>query len=184
MNQNITNLRNVIQDYPKLWEWEAKFENLDQSVSELITAVQLTVLSENADLPGVEVADGTLVYKGAESHFGTRMKLDGIDLKLKFKEIKGDSPANSWLVRRAMIRWLYLIDDFFGVKKSVPQGKVNLVLTMQDELGSEIYQIKYRGVKPRILSPVELNYDVKTDYPLCEMAFSYDYWRTKGSEGF
>jgi hypothetical protein len=183
-NHRITNLRDVISDYPKIWEWTAEFENLDKSVTDLISGKQLTVLAENNQLPGFEVQDGEMTYKGAISHFGTRIMLDGVDLKLNFKEIKGETAQTSWLVRRGMKTWCHLIDDFFGAKKSIPQGKVTLKLTMEDETGGKVYRIKYYGVKPMSMEKVKLSYNVDAKYPTCNMIFSYDYFRQEGDTGY
>jgi hypothetical protein len=184
---NIDNIRNTVTDYPKLWEWEGRFDTLPPAVKEIIKSDVLVLLMQEAELPGITIGDTTVSYKGAKMHFGTRMKLDG-EVVLQFKEIKGATPESSWLVRKGMSKWLETIDSFFGDTKSTIQStKTSLKVTMQDETGDSFYKVRYFGIKPTNISVLEVNYEEpKGDgsYPITEVTFSYDYWADQWDSNF
>lgn len=182
MNHNIENFRSVISDYPKLWEWEAEFSNLSSDVLGPLSTKQLMVLSDNNQLPGAEVGTMSISYKGAQTNLGTRTSLDG-EIELKFKEIKGPTIQESWLVRRMMKRWGFIVDDFFGKKKSIPQSKVVMTLTMQDETGKPIRRVKYYGVKPKEMAKLAITNEITEEYPVCTMTFTYDFWKEETITG-
>ena len=184
MNQSIDNIRDTISDYPKLWEWEATFDVLPADVKTILQADSLTLLTDNFVLPGLSVGDMELKYKGASTHYGTRMKLAGTLENITFKEIKGATPEQSWLVRKAFVKWLELVDNFFGSAKSTIQGyKTSLKLNMQDETGASFYKVRYFGIRPTKINDQPMNYTAppetggKADVMAhCVVSFQYDYW--------
>ena len=197
-NHNVNNLRQVLADYPKLWEWEARFIGLPGPVMDILgdqTVVDsagapvalLTLLMDTNKIPALSVGlIEDVFYKGAKAVYGSRIKLDGNLENIAFKEIKGTNAASSWLVRRAMKAWCHTIDDYFGEQEAlqVPDYKAILELSMQNETGQSFYKIRYFGVKPSALLLQALAYLPANTYPRCMMNFTYDYWRDQYDEDF
>lgn len=189
----IENLRNTISDYPKLWEWEGRFDLLPQEVKDILGSDKLVLLLDSAELPGFTIGDTTMVYKGARTHYGTRMKLNG-EITLNFKEIQGSTPGTSWLVSKSMQKWKDLVDNFFAdaesEKKTVQGYKTSFRIDMQDEYGNPFYKVRYFGMKPTKINPIELNYTPPADgaaagvYPIIQVTFTYDFWRDFDDEDF
>ena len=185
---NIENLRAVIKDYPKLWEWEAVFDKLPVDVASIINTNILTVLMDKTTLPTISVGDTVAKYKGAQTHYGTRMVLTG-DINLTIKEVKGDTPEASWLVRRGMKKWIELVDNFFGDVKalSIADYKTTLTLSMQNEIGDNFYKTRFFGIRPVKLNETKLTYDLpgeKAEYPTIIVGFTYDFWKDQYDPDF
>ena len=180
---NIELLRQTISDYPRLYEWEMSFVKPPEPVKNILTNETFTVLLDTTKLPSRTIGNIELSYKGAKFNVQSRVSTDGT-LPLELKEIKGNTPQESWLVRRTMINLAFLQDDFFGDKKNIPNYKTTLQLSMLNNSGDILYAVRYFGAKLNNIAKLDLKNTDDQTYPKCSVEFSYDYWYDIFEDGY